>query len=447
MQWSIQRGFMQFVNEVENDGIPRLIRVLEQEYAAVGSWDSLRSEPQRWRRLVAAALYSDAIRDFTLSPEGTAPPQGMLPPHIASQFDRRLLLADAGNLVIIGEGQMSDAQVFQINRSGEIVGYLGLLPQRQPSGAAQQNFLQQQHRTLLMAAGIVIGISALFSLFIARRIVRPLKELAKGTQRLASGDYQIRVPALSHDELGELARYFNTMAQTLADNEQSRCQWVADISHELRTPLTFLRSQVEALQDGIRQPTAESLQALHREISRLGGLVDDLHQLSLADMGTETYHKEDIDAVKLLRDVVAGGSATADSRGISVFFDAPENHQVMIYADARRVSQLFANLLDNSLVHTDSGGNVRITICSNSTHAIVDVHDTAPGVPDEDLKKLFDRLYRVDASRSRATGGSGLGLSICRAIVAGHDGKISVHHSPAGGLWVRVELPMQEHQP
>lgn len=440
VQWSIQRGFMQFVSEVEHDGVPRLVLALENEYAAAGSWEALRSDPQRWRQLAASALYSDAVHTMELPPGGAAPPPpGMLPPHIARQFDRRLLLADAGRRVIIGEGDMGDARIFPVRRNGDVIGYLGMLPQRQPSGDAQRHFLRQQYRTLLAAAGIVIAASALLSLFMARRMVRPLRDLALATRRLASGDYRARAPVASDDELGEVARDFNSMAQTLEKNEQTRRQWVADISHELRTPLTFLRSQVEALQDGIRQPTPESLAALHREVSRLGRLVDDLHQLSLSDIGAQTCRIADVALSRVIHQALSMFRTDFAGKEIALRVEAADD--LAVSGDTERLLQLFANLIENSMKYTDPGGELSIRARRDGGWVVVDVQDSAPGVAEEELERLFERLYRVESSRCRATGGAGLGLAICRTIVGAHGGIITAQSSPLGGVWVRVELP------
>jgi two-component system sensor histidine kinase BaeS len=363
----------------------------------------------------------------------------MLPPHLARQFDRRLLLCSAEKRVIIGNAELHDARFFQISHKGATIGYLGLLPQRQPSGSAQRNFLQQQYQTLLIAAGIVITVSTLLSLFVASRMVQPIKDLARATRSLASGEYHIRVPVVSHDELGRLATDFNALALALEHNEGARRRWVADISHELRTPLTFLRSQVEAIQDGVRQPTPDAIRAIHHEIIRFTRLVDDLHQLSMSDVGAQTYRKEQLDITEPLQQTVSIMAPEFSARQISLQYEPAGT--IPVFGDIERLQQLFTNLLDNSLNYTEPGGILRITVYQNGDRVLIDLQDSAPGVHEAELEKLFDRLYRVDSSRSRSTGGSGLGLAICRNIVNAHEGSISAQPSPLGGLWIHVDLP------
>lgn len=442
MQWSIHRGFMQYIDTIEHDGVPRLVQSLEQEYAASKGWETLRSQPQRWRQLTASSLYNVAHPDLLPSAAEPPPPPDMLPPHVALQFDRRLFLAGTEKEILIGEGPIGGATLLPITCDRIIIGYLGLRPQKQPVGAAQQKFLKQQHKILLVAAGIVIALSTLLSLFIARRIVRPIKILADATRSLSSGEYHIRVPVVSHDELGRLATDFNALALALEHNEGVRRRWVADISHELRTPLTFLRSQVEAILDGVRQPTGEAIRAIHNEIMGFARLVDDLHQLSMSDVGAQTYRKEILDLSESIQQVVSLIEPQFTAKEIAIQCEAEGD--ATVFGDSVRLHQLFGNLLDNSLKYTDPCGLLRIRVRNEGGKVVVDLQDSAPGVPEAELDRLFEWLYRVDSSRSRSTGGSGLGLAICRNIIEAHEGIILAKQSPLGGLWIRIEAPLYE---
>jgi two-component system sensor histidine kinase BaeS len=222
-------------------------------------------------------------------------------------------------------------------------------------------------------------------------------------------------------------------------NEEARRRWVADISHELRTPLTFLRSQVEAILDGVRQPTTESVKAVHNEIMRFTRLVDDLYQLSMSDVGAQTYRKDEVAVSEVIQQAVSIFSPDFSAKSIALHCEAIDN--VTVFGDAERLRQLFGNLLDNSLKYTDPGGELRIRVCKDSGRVMIDFQDSAPGVPETELEKLFERLYRLESSRSRATGGAGLGLAICRNIVEAHEGTILAKPSPLGGVWIRVNLP------
>ena len=232
------------------------------------------------------------------------------------------------------------------------------------------------------------------------------------------------------------------MALTLEKNEKARRQWVADISHELRTPLAVLRGEIEALLEGIRSTTPESIRSLHAEVLRLNRLVDDLYQLALSDLGTLTYHKENLDLAEILRDFIEPYGAEFARKSIRFSADIAQGFEITVFADSERLHQLFANLIDNSLKYTDTGGELIIRLTCSTGQATVDFEDSAPGVPEEELDRLFDRLYRVEASRSRSSGGAGLGLAICKNIVEAHEGTISAHPSPLGGVLIRVTMPV-----
>jgi two-component system sensor histidine kinase BaeS len=266
--------------------------------------------------------------------------------------------------------------------------------------------------------------------------------MAAATHDIASGKYATRIPITSSDELGQLASDFNAMALTLAKNEKERQQWVADISHELRTPVAVLRGEIVALIDGIRHVTPDTIHSLHVETLRLNRLIEDLYQLALSDLGTLTYRKEDIDLIEVLRGSAESYRAELGRKGITLTADLPNKTGVIVFADRERLDQLFANLFENSLRYTDTGGDLAICLACHNRQVAIDFEDSAPGVPEEELDRLFDRLYRVEASRSRSSGGAGLGMAICKNIVEAHAGTISAHPSPLGGVLIRVTIPV-----
>jgi two-component system sensor histidine kinase BaeS len=320
------------------------------------------------------------------------------------------------------------------------------LPRKELSEPHQEHFLKEQRLAFAMVAGIVLLLATGLSLLLSKRLVRPLRGLAEATRQLTAGKFTTRVGVASVDELGQLAANFNTLAATLGKNEQARRQWVADISHELRTPVAILRGEIEALQDGIRQPDSNSLHSLHGEVLRLTRLVDDLYQLAMSDMGALTYRKEKLDPARLLKETIAAHEAKFSGKGITIDVAVPPENTLALFGDAERLRQLFANLLDNTLKYTDTGGKLRIGMTCHNHTTTFDFQDSAPGVATADMDRLFERLYRVECSRNRRTGGAGLGLAICRNIVEAHQGKISVHSSPLGGLWVQIKLPLMERQ-
>jgi two-component system sensor histidine kinase BaeS len=214
---------------------------------------------------------------------------------------------------------------------------------------------------------------------------------------------------------------------------------MADVSHELRTPLAVLSAELEAMEDGVRPLTRESLASLRSEVSALGKLVEDLNQLALADVGALAYRKRRVDVVPLLEQALESFRDRLGERRLAV--ETALGRDAIVFGDADRLLQMFRNLLENSARYTDAGGRVRASARREGDRVVVDFEDSAPGVPPEALPHLFERFYRVDASRSRANGGAGLGLAICRSIAAAHDGEMSASDSPLGGLRVRLTLP------
>jgi two-component system sensor histidine kinase BaeS len=281
------------------------------------------------------------------------------------------------------------------------------------------------------------------SLPLANRLVKPIKALATATNYLSAGKFDTRVPVVSVDELGRLARNFNELAITLEKNEHTRRHWVADISHELRTPLAVLRGEIEAIQDGIRQPTSEAISSLHSETLRLGRLVEDLYQLSLFDLGGLTYRKAELDCAMMLNQTVESFRPEFTAHNIELHCELPKGNFSPLFADGERLRQLFHNILENSLKYTDPQGTLIVHLDYTTTDVQISFQDSAPGVPPESVERLFDRLYRVETSRNRATGGAGLGLAICKNIVEAHHGSIQAKQSPLGGLWLLVTLPLK----
>lgn len=449
MQWSLGRGFLKFVNTMGKTGITRLAAELEGGYRTEQSWEFLRRDPARWRQLVAASLPDEPPpQPEEKMPAGTPPErfddgkQGPLPHYLARHFDQRLFLLDADKKALIDHGIVpADNTMTPLRYQGKIVGYLGLLPRTNIVDAPHQRFLREQRSAFALIAGAVVLLSALLSLLLARRLVRPLGELAHATHQLAAGSFAVRVPVTSQDELGQLAGDFNSLALALEKSELTRRQWVADISHELRTPLAILRGEIEALQDGIRQPNHETINSLHDEVQRLGRLVDDLYQLSLSDVGALTYRKTGLNLANVLTEIIALYRPEFLSKNMRLEVTIPETEGAAVFGDKERLHQLFANLLDNALKYTDDGGTLQVVLRTINGVVIVDLMDSAPGVLPAELERLFERLYRVESSRNRSTGGAGLGLAICRNIVEAHGGSITAESSPLGGVWIRIELP------
>ena len=444
MQWSINRGFLQYLKAMDEGRLEQMAVNLEQVYAEHGSWDFLRDNPRFLMEQLLDVHPDDALlKRFREPNKNNDVPPFPPPPEGVHRPGLPLVILDAERKPLFGNAvDVQEVNFKPIVHNNETVGYVGLLPPRQFLNPQQLQFLRQQKSALILAAFGMVLVVVIFSLPLANRLVRPIRAIAKATRDLASGKYSIRVPVSSSDELGQLARDFNSMALTLEKNEKARRQWVADISHELRTPLAVLRGEIEALLEGIRDTTPEAISSLHAEALRLHRLVDDLYQLALSDLGALTYHKEDLDLAGVLADSIEPYRAEFNGKGITLTDNISQESRVTMFADRERLHQLFANLLDNSLKYTDPEGELAIRLICRKGEASIDFEDSAPGVPENELDRLFDKLYRVEGSRNRESGGAGLGLAICRNIVEAHSGTIEAHPSSLGGILIRVTLPV-----
>lgn len=283
----------------------------------------------------------------------------------------------------------------------------------------------------LLLAGVMVG-----------QITRPLAALTRASGRIAAGDLDVRVPVQSQDELGELASTFNCMADSLQTQESLRRNLVADIAHELRTPLAGIQGTVEAMQDGVFPPTSENLATIHEEVMLLNRLVEDLRLLAIAEAGQLRLEAAPVDLGELCRREVTGFQALARSQGVTLQADTI-SHLPPVCGDEQRLGQVLKNLIDNALRHTPQGGTIVVCTRADPSGATLTVADSGAGIPVEEAARIFDRFYRADRSRDRATGRTGLGLAIARQLVEAHGGRIWVQSPPPGrdhgsefGLWL-----------
>ena len=282
----------------------------------------------------------------------------------------------------------------------------------------------------MLAAG---SLAAAVSWFVSRRIVAPIQAMSHASRRIAEGHYEERVTMPTTtlettDELGELALNFNRMAARLAHTEEARRQWLADISHEMRTPLASILAYAEGLQDGVLPQDPDTYPQIVREAHRLQRLVDDLHELSRLEAGAFTLERRALSPTHLVEGVLQRFAPTAAAQQVALTAEIPPNAPA-VWADEERATQILSNLVDNALRHTPPKGQIAIRVLPPRAHGEkgmmrFEVHDTGEGIPPEHLARLFDRFYRVDPSRSRAQGGSGIGLTIARLLVEAHGGRI-----------------------
>ena len=302
-----------------------------------------------------------------------------------------------------------------------------------------ESFTQTVDEVLLVAASLAFVTAVVVSTFVTRRIVKPVQEMKSASQRIADGRYEERVQVNGEDELAELGRSFNRMAHELAQTEERRRQLIGDVAHELRTPLSSIKGVMEGLQDGVLESEPETFANVEREVNRLQRLVRDLEELSKAEAGQIQLEKELVNPKELVETAVARLRPQFADKQVRLSTEvSPDLPPITV--DPARITQVLLNLLGNALQYTSSGGQVTVQ-CSISSkqlamndehylpntdhHLLITVTDTGIGLTADQLPHIFERFYRVDKSRSRAGGGSGIGLTISKHLVEAHNGSLS----------------------
>ena len=430
--WNFARGFVGYINGQTEERMTTVLPSLRDYYRERRSWDGLLKDRKEWFTLIhpQGGLHPDETDWSVPSSDLTG-----------AVFRISLLDADQRSIIAFVEPHADDPRL-PIEVDGQTVGWLTMTPFQSVTEAGGELLLKRQLLASLGVGVLALLLAALLAGWASRRLLAPVRRVAAATHRLAAGDYAERVQVQSEDEVGQLARDFNQLAHTLERNEQMRREFMADISHELRTPLAVLRGELEALEDGVRKLDGDSLRSLQQEVGQLNKLVDDLYELSLADVGALTYRKQPQDLVELLQQALAGATERCQERGLSLELQLPIE-AMPVLVDANRLRQLIGNLLENSLRYTEAGGRLRILLQAENGNVSLDWLDSAPGVDADDLPRLFERFFRGDASRARASGGSGLGLAICRSIAEAHGGSLEARPSPLGGLWLHLSLPRE----
>ena len=305
-------------------------------------------------------------------------------------------------------------------------------------------FTERVTKTLILA-GLVAGVvGILLVLLLSRRMLGSIGNLTTAARRLGRGDLSSRVPVRGNDEVAELGHAFNNMADALEDSERQRRAMVSDVAHELRTPLANIQGHIEAMQDGLMQPNAENLDTVHRQTLHLNDLISDLRLLAETEARELSLSMEPAAIGEIVNDAVGSFRPHAASASIRISTEIGDGLPA-VSVDRLRIRQVLGNLLDNAIRHTPAGGVVTVAAGHHGGGVRVEVADTGSGIPPDALPHVFDRLYRADPSRDRATGGSGLGLTIARQLVEAHGGTIWAESEPGQGSRFGFDLPAAEH--
>jgi len=489
VQWSFDRGMLEYVNKKELASLELLSKNLALFYQQEQSWESLviainlerRPPPPRkqrhkfspppkkmpklkpskkWQQIVE--LSKDGIElpnnveqylrtNSDFRPQRNRPPEFPAPKRRPRPVEGQQRTTDNGGSLhpsllnakkhrVLGPIN-DDFNLQAIHLNGGIIGYLALPPKTQLTDAFDLAFLEQTKEDMFY---IVLGLFILIiiiSVPMSRHFVMPIKRLEHAMRSLNSGNFNVKINVTGNDELSSLSLNFNDLAKTLEQNENSRNTWLANISHELRTPIAIIKGEIEAIQDGIRPLDLNSLSSLSDEVKHLHKLVNDLSTLSNAEIGAMRYQKQQLNLATVIKHNLMRHEHKANELKLSISQNIADTN-FTIWADETRINQLIDNLVNNSFKYTQAPGTIHISLTKETSQAMLVISDSFPSVPDDSMTKLFEHLYRIESSRNRKTGGSGLGLALCKKIMSAHQGSIKASHSKLGGLEIRCIFPL-----
>lgn len=337
---------------------------------------------------------------------------------------------------MLGSGRLGPERSIPIRVDGETVG-TAVVRLPEAGGLPQDVSFRSSVNRLLLLGGILAGVAALaVGIVLAHRATAPAREITGAARALAAGERSERVEFEGADEFGEMARAFNSMADTIEEQDRLRRAFAADVAHELRTPLAILRTQMEGIQDGVIEPSSPTLASLLEETLRLSRLVADLETLASVDAAVFSLDRKPMALRSLLTGVVSEFAGPYEAGEVGLCSDLAD---VDVEADPTRIRQVATNLLSNALKFTPPSGEVRLSLRAEGDHAVIRVSDTGPGIPADEIAHVFDRFFR---GRSARAGGSGIGLTIARELVRAHGGEIHASSTPGEGAVFTVRLPI-----
>lgn len=400
-----------------------LVTQLTEYYSAHGTWTG--------------------VQEALPLPELTVPK-----PHAFGKGGPITLIDGMGKVIVEGPGfsvgdQVSPtdaAQAVPIDVDGQEVGRLLVERSAFRGSRSEAAFLDRANQTLLVSAIGSIAVALILGIFLARTLIRPLRQLIAATRTIAEGDLEQKIHVRSRDELGELASSFNKMSEELARSRNLRRQMTADIAHELRTPISVIIGHVDGVANGVIPDSSETFSIIQEEAGRLERLVEDLRTLSMADAGELTLTLRLVSPQTVLEQASAAYRPHANEKRITLRVEA-EPDLPEIYVDPDRMAQVFGNLISNALYHTPTDGHITLSALRVSDEVEIRVQDSGPGIEPEELHRVFNRFYRTDKSRQRDSGGSGLGLAIAKSIVENHGGRIWAESAPGEGTIIAIALP------
>lgn len=476
IQWSLSRGMVEYVNQKELEALKPLQAELVSLYQKANNWQFIARDGRYFERLLRQSLMDT---EFSIPHRPPRPPErGRFherkkvkasnkdveqqtplyrprrdrPPPRSRPTDQRdsprqpkvsYALLDVNKQLVVGHyPPHRDYSYSSMTQGKEVIGYLAVSKRTKMLQGYELAFVEQQKHYLWYVAIIMLFVIVAITIPLAKHFIEPIKKLAIGMHALARGDYSKELSVERRDEFAQLARDYNELAIALAESEGARKRWLANTSHELRTPVAVLKGELEAIIDGVRALNMKQIESAHQEVVHLQRLIEDLHALTSADIGGMSYRKSPINMTMFLNEQVQKLRNYLSSEQITLTYQAFDE-TCAVYADEVRLSQLFENLANNTIKYAQGATKVNLSCQFDKANRQLCLcfEDDGEGVEEQHLPHLFEHLYRVETSRNRATGGSGLGLSICAHIVNAHQGAIYAHKSVFGGLAIHIELP------
>lgn len=451
-RWSFDLGFREFIGGIEKQRLTRLSTMLVESYQNNNnSWQDIdlskvnfsganhngsRRPPPHHRRFEG----NNGKPDRPPHHRGNRPP-----PHNLSKLTKGnggpdTALFDNDDNFVAGtvNNTISQSVTFDLVVDGETIGYLQSWPLLKTEAQSASQFAQQQFTASVVIAIVSLILAGLLSWLVSRRLLKPVKQILSGVSDLSEGNYQVSFNQHRKDEIGQLMSDIESLSQTLEQNRSAKNRWFANISHELRTPITVLQGEIEVLKAGIRPLNMEQIYSFEQEVALLRRLVEDLYQLSMSDIGALRYQFSPLNISECVQTAAEGFKSIAANKQIKLTLEITSD--LNMSADKQRLEQLLLNLLTNSFSYTDVGGQVQVKLEQKQQTLILTVTDSAPGLPSEECELMFEPLYRHDSSRKMRESGAGLGLSICKNIVAAHQGSINAQPSKLGGICVTASF-------
>ncbi len=474
---NLKRGFTGYLQARDDEQLQAFVAAAEQAISRRGNAAALIAGTASWPEMYAAMIRNGDVpntppdfneqnrppppraeRQRPRPPHDRPPLEG--PPYDRPPFDRppsdrqgrpppevfalRVLIFNAQGAQMLGPKPALQPVMLEhpIKVGGITVAYAKLLPPSRVPHDLDVRFLHGQYRDAAILTVVLLLLASIVAYFFARSGVARLLEMQRATTAIAGGDLAARVHVNGADEISAMGLNINSMAVNLQQLDAARRRWLAEISHELRTPLSVLVGELHALREGVRVVDMHAVHSLSEEAQRLERLVNDLHFLAVSDLSTASCEFAPCDAVRIIEKVVARYAAAFAQAKLDLRVDCGVLSHLAVVWDHTRVDQLLANVLSNSLRYTDAPGELRVVLRQLDNTAQISVDDSAPAVPKALLGRLFEPLFRVEASRARVSGGSGLGLAVCQSIVRAHGGSIAAASSELGGLCLRIVLPL-----